>query len=29
VTVVTDDRVLNFNGRSGAWNQTRRGVQLR
>lgn len=28
-TVVTDDRLLNFNGRTGVWNQTRRSVQLR
>ena len=28
-TVVTNDRVLNFYGRSGAWSHTRRGVQLR
>ena len=28
-TVVTSDRILNFSGRSGAWSETRRGVQLR
>jgi hypothetical protein len=26
---VTDDRILKFNGRTGAWNQTRRSVQFR
>ena len=28
-TVLTDDRILNFNGRTGTWNQTRRSVQLK
>ena len=28
-TVVTGDRILNFNGRTGAWHQTPRSIQFR